>query len=135
MFLVEFGWCKTGGRLDIVIQEAFARLTELCQLEADFMKVLLLFSEDTAVRIMTIHKSKGLEFDSVVILGIEQEPFWGAIEEERSAFFVGISRAKRRLVLTVAEKRPRPDGHGGRWDEARTLHPEFLQYATVAINS
>lgn len=126
---------EQGGRLDTVIQETFARLTELCHLEADFMKVLLLFAEDTAVRIMTIHKSKGLEFDSVIILGIEQETFWGALEEERSAFFVGISRAKRRLNLTVSKRRPRPAGQGGRWDEARTPHQEFLGYATVAISS
>ena len=125
---------EQGSRLDPVIQETFARLTELYHSEADFTKVLLLFSEDTAVRIMTIHKSKGLEFDSVVILGVEQETFWGALEEERSAFFVGISRAKRRLKLTVAKKRPRPDGHGGRWNEARTPHREFLGYATVAIS-
>lgn len=126
---------EQGGRLDTVIQETFNRLTELSRSETDFMKVLLLFSEDTAVRIMTIHKCKGLEFDSVIILGIERETFWGALDEERSAFFVGISRAKRRLKLTFAKRRSRPDGHTGRWDEARTPQQEFLGYATVAISS
>ena len=48
---------------------------------------------------------------------------------ERSAFFVGISRAKRRLVLTLADHRERPNGYRRWWDENRTPHQEFLGYA------
>jgi superfamily I DNA/RNA helicase len=61
-------------------------------------------------------------------LGIEKQTFWGEEEAERSAFFVGISRAKRRLVLTVCESRERPDG-AGRWDIVRTEYDEFVGYA------
>ncbi|HFL1971304.1 TPA: UvrD-helicase domain-containing protein [Stenotrophomonas maltophilia] len=86
------------------------------------------FSGDRSVKIMSIHKSKGLEFDTVVILGVEAQTFWGEESAERSAFFVGISRAKRRLYLTVCEERERPDGVR-RWDVARTGHGEFLGYA------
>jgi hypothetical protein len=57
---------------------------------------LTAFSADRAVRIMSIHKSKGLEFDTVIMMGVEEETFWGTIEEERSAYFVGISRAKNK---------------------------------------
>jgi superfamily I DNA/RNA helicase len=77
---------------------------------------------------MSIHKSKGLEFDTVVLLGVERETFWGKKDEERSAFFVGISRAKRRLYLTVSERRDRPDG-ANRWNTARKEHDEFVGYA------
>lgn len=76
---------------------------------------------------MTIHKCKGLEFDTVIILGVEKETFWGKPIEERSAFFVGISRAKNRLYLTVSNYRERPNG-ARRWDENRTGHEEFLEY-------
>jgi superfamily I DNA/RNA helicase len=62
------------------------------------------------------------------VLGVETQTFWGEEEAERSAFFVGISRAKRRLVLTVCEGRARPDG-AGRWQIARTEHDEFVGYA------
>jgi superfamily I DNA/RNA helicase len=44
---------------------------------------------------MTIHNSKGLEFDSVIMLGVEKEAFFGKIADERAAYFVGISRAFR----------------------------------------
>lgn len=86
------------------------------------------FSGDRAVKIMSIHKSKGLEFDTVVVLGVETQTFWGKQDAERSAYFVGISRAKRRLYLTVCEKRERPEG-AKYWDVMRTEHDEFVGYA------
>jgi superfamily I DNA/RNA helicase len=119
---------ERGAHLDDVINLTYVRLEELLRLDAP-LSALLRFSEDSAVRIMTIHKSKGLEFDTVVILGIENQTFWGKANEERSAFFVGISRAKRRLWLTVVNNRPTPEGFRGRWSEERSPHQEFIGYA------
>ncbi len=79
---------------------------------------------------MTIHKSKGLEFDTVIVLGVEKEAFWGEEEAERSGFFVAISRAKRRLVLTTAGRRDKPEGANHYWRTGRTPHTEFLGYAS-----
>jgi superfamily I DNA/RNA helicase len=121
---------ERGGRLEEVIAKTHDRITELLLLDTDPVQALLRFSEDRAVRIMTIHKSKGLEFDTVIILGVETETFWGNADEERSAFFVGISRAKRQLWLTTSKQRGRPEGYSRRWDEERSPHEEFLGYAT-----
>lgn len=121
---------ELGSRLDEVIAQTYQRISQLVQADDDLVRALSRFSEDRAVRVMTIHKSKGLEFDTVVVLGVETETFWGKADDERSAFFVGISRAKRRLVLTVADHRERPVGYGRRWDRDRTPHEEFLGYAT-----
>ena len=120
---------ERGPRLDDVIEQTFARLEELYRHGTSAAEALSRFSEDRAVRIMTIHKSKGLEFDTTVILGVEEQTFWGNRSEERAAFFVGISRAKRRLLLTVAERRQRPTQAPRRWDEYRTPLQEFLGYA------
>jgi superfamily I DNA/RNA helicase len=84
---------------------------------------------------MTIHKSKGLEFEFVVILGVEKQAFWGKADEERCAFFVGVSRAKNRLVLTHAGVRPKPPAFNRRWDVARKPHDEFIGYATPYCDS
>lgn len=88
------------------------------------------FSGDRAVKIMSIHKSKGLEFETVIVLGVEKQTFWGKKDAERSAFFVGISRAKRRLYLTVCDQRRRPEGANNHWSVVRAEHDEFVGYAT-----
>lgn len=62
-------------RLKEVVRDTKARIEELLKLEPDFPKALARFSDDQAVRILTIHKSKGLEFDSVIIMAVENEIF------------------------------------------------------------
>lgn len=115
-------------RLQEVIRETKARIEELLQIEPDLPKALEHFVDDQSVRILTIHKSKGLEFDSVIILGVENQTFWGKPDAERCAFFVGVSRAKKRLVVTVSEHRETPPSNPYRWQENRTQHNEFIGY-------
>jgi ATP-dependent exoDNAse (exonuclease V) beta subunit len=121
-----------GDRLQQVLGGTIDRVFELTRQEGDIVAVLATFSGDTAVRIMSIHKSKGLEFDSVIVLGVESEIFWGKPDEERSAYFVAISRAKRRLILTHCDQRARPDG-AFNWTTRRSPHDEFLGYAAPYI--
>jgi superfamily I DNA/RNA helicase len=119
-----------GNRLDQLIEDTVARVSDLLEDGTELSAALSAFSADRAVKIMSIHKSKGLEFDTVIMMGVEVETFWGKIDEERAAYFVGISRAKSRLLLTVCEHRDRPNG-ATRWDAERTAHAEFLGYAEV----
>lgn len=122
-------------RLRQLIVELKQRLQDATTLQPDIVLAIRGMSADGAVRVMTIHKSKGLEFDRVVVLGVENETFWGEPDAERCAFFVGISRAKSELVLTYAATRERPDGHSGRWDTSRTPQTKYLGYAGPAANT
>jgi DNA helicase II / ATP-dependent DNA helicase PcrA len=71
--------------------------------------------EVDAVRLMTIHASKGLEFPYVFIVGLEdglfphnhdnQDLSQDEEEEERRLFYVAITRAKKKLFLSYAETR------------------------------
>lgn len=68
------------------------------------------YDERTTVSLMTLHSAKGLEFDSVFLAGLEEGllPHGRSldkksdIEEERRLFYVGMTRAKKSLLLTRA---------------------------------
>jgi DNA helicase-2/ATP-dependent DNA helicase PcrA len=63
---------------------------------------------DKSVNIMTIHASKGLEFDYLFVIGFEEGffPLFDAdIEEERRLAYVAITRAKKELVLSYSKSR------------------------------
>jgi DNA helicase-2/ATP-dependent DNA helicase PcrA len=71
--------------------------------------------DDDQVTLMTLHNAKGLEFPVVFITGLEEGLFPLArthddpsqLEEERRLFYVGITRAQRKLYLTHARGRRR----------------------------
>ena len=66
-----------------------------------------------AVQMMTVHSSKGLEFDAVFITGLEEGLFphensmsdHDGLEEERRLMYVAITRARKRLYLSLAQTR------------------------------
>ena len=67
---------------------------------------------DDRVQLMTLHAAKGLEFPHVFIIGVEEDilPHRSSIEddnieEERRLAYVGVTRAKRSLTLSLAAKR------------------------------
>jgi DNA helicase II / ATP-dependent DNA helicase PcrA len=85
----------------------------------EFLQQVALFSEQDSLRdeqglltLMTLHNAKGLEFDTVFIIGLEDGVFphmraieAGDVEEERRLCYVGVTRAQRELYLTYARSR------------------------------
>lgn len=122
-------------RLREVIRSTKQRIEELLRVEPNLPKALQRLADDQAVRILTIHKSKGLEFDSVIMLAVEEEIFFGDQGANRCAFFVGVSRAKRRLVLTHADQRERPAGYTKRWDVVRKPQSEYFGYVMPFVGT
>jgi superfamily I DNA/RNA helicase len=90
-----------------------------------------------AVTLLTLHAAKGLEWPVVFLVGCEDGllplRFGGAavdeesVAEERRLFFVGITRARRRLYLSHCERRNR---QGGEYRPART---PFLDVVDAAL--
>jgi len=70
-------------------------------------------ADNNCVTMMTMHSAKGLEFDNVYIIGVEEGIFPGIrsigepeeMEEERRLCYVGITRARKNLTLVCARQR------------------------------
>ena len=92
-----------------------ASLEEMTSATALVKNIEFLQEDDVRVPVVTIHQSKGLEFDVVFVTGMNDGEFptrrserEGGVEEERRLFYVALTRAKRRLVLTSSSR----DRHG-----------------------
>jgi hypothetical protein len=100
-----------GGTVPVQLPAVWAsRIEELLTADDAAAESLTRFADEHGVRMMSIHKSKGLEFKAVAVIAVEHEMFWSDNDAERAVFFVGISRAKRQLLLT------QPALGGGRLD-------------------
>ena len=114
----------------------YDQLTEQPSL-LDYLQQVALFSDVDAydaaagrVAMMTLHAAKGLEFESVFIVGVEHGLLPHArsttnddqqeLEEERRLFFVGITRAKSQLHISHARYRK------VRGQQLRTIPSQFL---------
>ena len=91
-----------------------------------------------AITLLTLHGAKGLEFDVVFLAGCERGllPLRLAgpltaddLEEERRLLFVGMTRARERLLLTCAARRTRPGEAGGRSPFLAAIDPPLPRLA------
>ncbi|MEN9864438.1 MAG: hypothetical protein RL748_28 [Pseudomonadota bacterium] len=119
--VIDFvGWLKekaTGGRMGDGEEKTLLDLTQMVAL------MTMLEGQDEepdAVRMSTLHASKGLEYPHVFLVGVEEgilphkgdpdapiETLGARIEEERRLMYVGITRAKRSLHISWCQKRRR----------------------------
>ena len=123
---------KVSERMDnidelVAAMEEFENMTDDDDLSAFLAEVSLVADIDNwddrsdAVTLMTLHSAKGLEFPSVYIVGVENGLFplgssfesAAELEEERRLFYVGITRAKKRLHISYAQSRMRHGTYAG----------------------
>ena len=88
-------------------------LEQVALVESEYFESEKRHPNEEGIKLMTLHQSKGLEFDTVFITGVEEgllphsrsiDDFF-QLEEERRLFYVGITRARQRLYILSAKKR------------------------------
>jgi superfamily I DNA/RNA helicase len=97
-----------GGWLAKVEASIAQHLLESAQSVTEWKAVLDIYEGHDAVALMTIHKSKGLEYHTVVFIGLDDAAWWSYKKdttESTAGFFVAFTRAKQRVLFTYCPTR------------------------------
>ncbi|HDR9165658.1 TPA: ATP-dependent helicase [Burkholderia vietnamiensis] len=93
------------------VMGGFVTLLQECLANSEtWAEVLDEFEGLDQVSLMTIHKSKGLEFHTVIFYGLDNQTWWSLTPdrmEELNSFFVALTRAKQRTFFTLCTARGR----------------------------
>lgn len=92
-----------------VMAEAFRLHLEGCaESAATWAECLDAFEGFGQIPLMTVHKSKGLEYDTIVFVGLDDHAWWAhtpGSAEGLATFFVALSRAKQRAIFSFCRER------------------------------
>jgi superfamily I DNA/RNA helicase len=98
-----------GGWLDKVVEAATLHLHASSQAAKGWADALDAYEGIHAVPLMTIHKSKGLEYHTVIFVGLDDDAWRRSFVEDRAeataGFFVAFTRAKQRVIFTYCAQR------------------------------
>lgn len=137
----------------MVVAKEFEAIADEPDLDSFLTRISLVSDLDTvdlnqdAVKMMTLHSAKGLEFPVVFLIGLEEGLFPHirsldsptALEEERRLMYVGVTRAEDMLYLTLARKRflmgRSSGGSSGSFSASYTIPSRFLKEITPGLVS
>ena len=97
-----------GGWLDKVLDAAAVHLLASSAGGIHWPPALDAYDGVHAIPLMTIHKSKGLEYHSVIFVGLDDGAWWSFANDQIEAtagFFVAFTRAKQRVIFTYCARR------------------------------
>ncbi|GLI95223.1 UvrD-helicase domain-containing protein [Methylocystis echinoides] len=101
----EYG---VGDHLAIILEAFCLHFFASADGAADWTACLDAFEGVNQIPMMTVHKSKGLEYDTIVFVGLDDRAWWAHVPgdpEGVAAFFVALSRAKQRAIFAFCQQR------------------------------
>ncbi len=126
------------GNLYAETKESFASSLEKARDTRAWPQAIAELEGVAAIPILTAHKSKGLEYHTIVFVGLEDDAHWGfakSPEEETSVFFVALSRAKRRVVATFADMRVTREGRRPEQQSRESIQSFYDALAEAGVHA
>lgn len=106
-------------------------------LNKDWIEAIECFEGKNTIPIMTIHKSKGLEYEVVFLIGLEDKAFFSydtQTDEDNCTFFVAVSRAKKRIDFTFSRVRESiKNNRDQEHNKINKLHEALINSGLVSI--
>lgn len=106
--LIKFPQYAQGNNLVRIVESTISHIFNFYNQNNDLESAIESFEGINSIPIMTMHKSKGLEFHTVIFMGLEDSALWNFSNnqiEETNGFFVAFSRAKKRMIFTASHNR------------------------------
>ena len=106
-----------GTFMDDVMASLSNHVWQCFEATGDWVEALGEIVGTDSIPIITVHKSKGLEYHTVVFMGLEDSALWtfaAQSDEEKRTFFVAFSRAKKRVLFTFCDHRIKKGKGSGR---------------------
>lgn len=97
-----------GDWFDQVVHSLTLHLHASAVSTSDWNSTLDAYEGKSAVPLMTLHKSKGLEYHTVIVIGFDDSAWWSYTQDPAEAtacFFVAFTRAKQRVIFTYTPQR------------------------------
>lgn len=123
---------KKGSYLTDTITAFTQHIQSQIDLNSGLEAALDAFIGKDTIPAMTIHKSKGLEFKTVIFLGLEDAEWWNfkrQQDEEKRSFFVAFSRAIQEVIFTYSDSRM---GNRGRMQYSTKVETDALYQALAS---
>jgi superfamily I DNA/RNA helicase len=99
---------RQGGWLQEVENSITLHLKASAAQAPDWNATLEAYEGAKALPLMTLHKSKGLEYHTVIFIGLDDSAWWSYLQDTAEAtagFFVAFTRAKQRVIFTYTPER------------------------------
>jgi superfamily I DNA/RNA helicase len=106
----NFAAYATGDLLAIIVEACKLHLSACAHQASTWSSCLDAFEGVGQIPLMTVHKSKGLEYDTIVFVGLDDQAWWShnpRNSEGLATFFVALSRAKQRAIFAFCRERGR----------------------------
>jgi len=103
---------RAADAVDVAVDAFKARMEQVANRRLTWTRVCDEFEGRDAVPLMTVHKSKGLQYQTVFFLSIDDNQWWSYRREREAStatFFVGLSRAEQRTIFTYCDVRGNRD--------------------------